>query len=103
MTDTVVAVGQTPAQIELPPTATAVLVLNSSEGIGDRQNAPNVVVDNTVSCSLTPLVGCKLAPGQMVEMPLLQPPYDQPLPLYAVADGPKATVTLTLFLGDDCA
>jgi len=99
MTDTVVAVGQSAAEISLPP-AVSVLVLNSSEGIGDRGNAPNVVVDTTAACSANPLVGCKLAPGQSVTMPLLQPPYNNQLPLYAVADGPNAQVELMLFIGE---
>lgn len=96
MTDSVVAVGQVPAEIPLPPVA-SVLVLNSSEGIGEAKNSPNVVVDNSASCSLSPQVGCRLSPGETVTMPLLSTPYENQLPLYAVADGPGAQLTVVLF------
>jgi hypothetical protein len=96
MSDSVFAVGQTPAQISMPPVA-SVLCLNTSEGLGDKPGAANIIVDNTSACSLSPQVGCRLEPGQSVELPLLDL-NDHPLPLFAVADGPDAQLTVVLDL-----
>jgi hypothetical protein len=97
MSDSVFAVGQTPAQISMPPVA-SVLCLNTSEGLGDKPGAANIIVDNTSACSLSPQVGCKLEPGQSVELPLINPANDMALPLFAVADGPDAQLTVVLDL-----
>lgn len=91
MSTAVEPVGQSPTQISLPPVR-SVLVINSSEGIGDKPGAPNVVVNNSTACTLSPQVGCLLEPGQSVAFDLAC----GQLPLYAVASGPGAQVTLQL-------
>jgi hypothetical protein len=98
MTDSVVSVGQTPAQIPMPLGAPAVLVLNSSEGIGDKPNTANIIVNNSASCSLDPQVGERLQPGQLTTF-ALRDSNDHPLPLFAVADAAGATLTITLIFG----
>jgi hypothetical protein len=95
MSDSVFAVGQTPAQIDLPPVE-SVIVLNTSEGLGDKPGAANIVVNNSSACSLNPQVGIKLQPGRSVGFPMLNPSNDHPLPLFAVADGPDAQLTVVI-------
>jgi hypothetical protein len=95
MSDSVVQVGQTPAQISLPPVR-SVLVLNSSETIGDLANSANIVVDNSADVSLSPQVGCALHPGQSVEFPMVNPSNDHQMQLWAVADGPDAHLTIVI-------
>jgi hypothetical protein len=89
----VVAVGESPAQIDLPPVR-AVLVINTSEGLGDNVGTPDVVVDTASNVSLSPLVGCVLHPGELVEFPMVNPSNGRQLQLWAVADGPGAQVTI---------
>lgn len=84
-------VGETTELIPLPPGVTSVLVLNSSEGIGDRPGAPDIVADDNASCSADPLVGWRLRPGEMFAVPLRRG-----AALYAVASGPGGQVTIEL-------
>jgi hypothetical protein len=98
MSESVFAVGQTPAQIPLPPVR-SVFVLNSSEGLGDKSNQANIIVDNSSTCQLSPQqIGIKLEPGQSVELPLRSPSNLAVLPLFAVADGPNAQLTVVIEL-----
>ncbi|MDY0112703.1 MAG: hypothetical protein RBS21_00325 [Corynebacterium sp.] len=99
MGDAVVSVGQVCAEIPLPPVS-AVQVLNSSGGLGDRAGAPDVVVNQGSAAALTPQqVGCRLRPGEFHVFPLTSPATGKPVALYAIADGPEAE--LTLLLTDD--
>ena len=92
-------VGETPTQISLPPVC-AVLVLNSSGGLGDSPG-PDIIVDNGADCSLDPQVGIRLAPGEFFTFPLRNPSNGHQLPLYAVASGPGGTVELELVTDDE--
>lgn len=95
-TPAVVSVGETAAEIPLPPVA-AVWVLNSSAGIGDSADAPDVVVNQGTPASLTPQqVGCRLKPGEFSTFPLRSPTNGQQLQLYAVATGSGAQVEVVL-------
>lgn len=95
MSDSVVQVGQTPAQISLPPVR-SVLVLNSSAGLGDKANAANIIVDNIDDVSVDPLLGCKLQPGRSVEFPMVNQSNGTQRQLWAVADGPDARLTIVI-------
>lgn len=97
----VVAVGETVTEISLPAVA-AVWVLNSSGGLGDADNAPDVVVNTGAPAALTPQqVGCRLKPGEGITFPLRSPGSSQQLGLYAVAAGPGAQLELELLADND--
>lgn len=102
MSSSVFAVGTTAAQIPLPAVP-SVLVLNSSEGIGDKPNSATIVVNNSSACSLDPQQGIKLQPGQSIELPLRSPSFEIMLPLFAIASGTGATLTVALLFDDDDA
>ncbi|EID12938.1 hypothetical protein MXEN_12046 [Mycobacterium xenopi RIVM700367] len=99
MTAPAISVGETVTEIALPPVA-AVLVLNSSAGLGDRNAAPNVVVNAGAPAALEPQqIGIRLLPGQICRLPLIDSCNGQQLPLYAIADGPGAQLELRLIEG----
>lgn len=90
------AVPQTATQIDVPPVA-SVFVLNSSEGLGDNPAiGAGVIVDNNDGVSFDPQSGLLIPPGRSVEIPLIDPSTDGPLGLWAIADGPNATITIHL-------
>lgn len=97
MSDSVFSVGQTAAQIPLPPVR-SVLVLNSSEGLGDKSGAATIVVNNSNSCSIDPIQGCVLAPGQSIGLPMVNPSNDAQLPLFAIASAVDAQLTVVIQL-----
>jgi hypothetical protein len=84
------SVGETTELIPLPPGTTQVVVLNSSEGIGDRPGAPDIIADDNSSCSADPQIGWRIRPGELCCVPLRSGK------LYAVASGPGATITIEL-------
>jgi len=91
------AIGQTPALVGGIPPVGSIVVLNSSEGLGDSPNAPDIVVDNSPNCALTPQqIGMRLIPGQLVELPMRNPSNGAPLQLFAVATGEGGQVTIVL-------
>lgn len=101
MPSVIFEIGQEPAQVGgpngIPPHIRGAICLNSSEGLGDKPNAANIIVDNTPNCALTPQqVGCRLRPGELIEMPLINRSNGTTLPLFAVADGPGATLTVLI-------
>ncbi|WP_375489072.1 hypothetical protein [uncultured Mycobacterium sp.] len=89
----VFAVGTTPAQIPLPPVE-AVLVLNSSGGLGDT-GGPDIMVNTGSPASVNPQVGIRLKPGELFTFPLQS--NGQQLALYAVAAGAGGQVKVELF------
>jgi hypothetical protein len=96
------AIGQTPAQVGgatgLPARGVgSILVNNSSAGIGDAPNAPDIIVDTSPACALTPQqVGVRLIPGQLFTFSMRNPSNFAPLQLFAVADGPGGELTVVL-------
>jgi hypothetical protein len=79
---TPVAVGQTPTAIPLPAGVTTALVLNSG--------AVDVAVDDNEACSIDPLMGWRLQPGESFGVPVRSGV------LYAAAAGEGGQVTLEL-------
>ncbi|PIJ37090.1 hypothetical protein BMW24_003490 [Mycobacterium heckeshornense] len=76
------------------------LLLNSSAGLGDGGAAPNVVVNAGAPAALEPQqIGIRLLPGEICQLPLIDPSNGQQLPLYAIADGSGAQLELQLIEG----
>ncbi|MBS4730068.1 hypothetical protein MSM1_17565 [Mycobacterium sp. SM1] len=72
------------------------VALNNSEGIGDAAGAPDIIVNTGQMASLNPLTGVRLRPGELFNMPLLDPATGYQLALSAVATGPGAVLQLLL-------
>lgn len=89
------AVGQSCTPIALPATE-SVTVLNSSGGVGDSPDAPDVVVSVGAPAQLSPRVGILLTPGSFAELSLVSPTEAAPLALSAVAAGPGGELTLEI-------
>jgi hypothetical protein len=94
MAPAVVAVGTTTTPIPLPA-VDGVVVVNSSEGLGDIAGAPDIVVSTGPAAALSPQqVGCRLKPGQMQQFSLSSPAGQ--LALSAIATAAGAVLTLLL-------
>lgn len=96
------AVGETPAQVGgdtgIPTRDVgSVLVLNSSEGIGDAPGGPDIIVDTDPNCALSPQqIGIRLRPGQLFTFPMVDRMTGFQMQLFAVADGPGGKLTVVL-------
>jgi hypothetical protein len=85
MSDSVFAVGESPAEITGIPNVASVLVLNSGH--------VDVIVDNKNDVTLTPQSGCRIEPGQLVPFPR----NGMTMQLFAVAAGAGGKVTVVIF------
>lgn len=95
MVPAVVAIGETVADVALPGGVAAVWVVNSSEGLGDSPNAPDVVVSAGPAASIDPQVGERLRPGDACTVPVLDA-NQHLLQLSAIGSGPGAQISFEL-------
>lgn len=97
MQPAIFAVAENCTLIELPAGLSAVWVLNSSGGIGDTPNAPDVVLNVGAAAALAPQqTGERIGPGECITIPVCSAANGQQLPLYAVATGPNAQIKVEL-------